>query len=600
MRRLYIIFIKRNTIILDKLKHLILLFAVFTGQFINAQQTVTLDETVFVHTNAAAFVSGETLLYKVYCLKSSDKTPSNISKIAYVELVDDSKKSVFKTKIVLENTTGQGDYFIPTTLKTGSYKLLGYTNWTLNKPTSELFQIDITIINPFKADESVKTEKTLVSENVNSSADKTVITANENSVTNTNVKLNLAKRIFENRELVDLKIETENPLFLDGNYSLSVRKIDNLTRQTPVSATEFATGSNNTTVIDLRNQSAKVYLPELRGEIISGKIIAKNSTDNIKNIFVALSLPGNSFAFEITRTDAQGNFIFNIKNIYYTPNINVQVINDNASNYNLTVNNNSEIEYSELSFAKAANLSIAVKETLLDRTISSQVENAYYHKKADNISKTPVLEPFYFPLAKEYVLDDFTRFKSLRETLTEVTTEIYTKQKGDKFYLHVNDPSIFPQLPESALVLIDGLYLENVNELINYNMKNIYKMDLIVGRYYVGAKSFNGLVSFTTFNKDFISTQTGSSIVKTAILRPQPKKIYNKIDYTNPADNERIPDFRNQLFWSPEVKLNTATNTFFTSDVAGTFEIRLEGFAKNGSAVSLKEIIEVKDPSANP
>ena len=184
--------------------------------------------------------------------------------------------------------------------------------------------------------------------------------------------------------------------------------------------------------------------------------------------------------------------------------------------------------------------------------------------------------------------------------MTEVATEIYHKQVGDKTYLHVTDPSVFPQLPDPALVLVDGLYLENQNDLMNYNMKNVYKIDLIIGRYYVGSKSFNGLINFTTFDKDFKSTQKANYIAKPTVLRPQPKKIYNKIEYTNSTDNARIPDFRNQLFWNPEVTFNNKNNnSFYTSDLSGTFEIRLEGFAKNGSPVSLKEVIEVKDQTSN-
>jgi hypothetical protein len=53
------------------------------------------------------FRYGEKLLYKIY-LKSSDKTPSNISKVSYVELVDNTKQTIFKNKIILENTIKQG------------------------------------------------------------------------------------------------------------------------------------------------------------------------------------------------------------------------------------------------------------------------------------------------------------------------------------------------------------------------------------------------------------------------------------------------------------------------------------------------------------
>jgi hypothetical protein len=566
------------------------LFVLINTQLSSAQQTVTLDETIFIHTNAVTLVSGETLLYKVYCLKSSDKTPSGISKVAYVELVDDNKKSVFKTKIALENASGQGDYFIPTTLKTGTYKLIGYTNWMLNKPFSELFQLNINIVNPYKVDEKTASQN-IFAGNTNTTAE---------SLKNENVNLNLNKKIFSNRELVDLKIKSSNANYTNGTYSLSVRKLDNIPAQNQISAVNFAAATAYPVVLDLKNENQKIILPEVRGEIISGKINAKNNSDKIDNISVGLSIPGKSFAFKVVQTDKNGNFIFNVNQTFYSPNIILQIIDEKANNYELTVNNAPEIDYTKVSFEKDAKLSYTIKESLLERSISSQVENAYFHKKVDNIEKTPTVEPFYYPLTKEYILDDYTRFKTLKETITEVAVEAYSKQKDDKLYLHVNDPSVFPQLPNPALVLVDGLYLENQNDLLTYNMKNVYKIEIIVGRYYVGAKSFNGLISFTTFDKDFKSTQTGSFIAKPTILRPQPKKIYNKVKYENTADNERIPDFRNQLFWNPDVQLNQDSETsFYTSDLSGTFEIRLEGFTKSGIPVSIKENIEIQNTSAN-
>ncbi len=591
MRRLYIFFIKHKTTILDRLKHIILLLVLINTQFSRAQQTISLDETLYVHSNASSFVTGETLLYKVYCLKSSDKTPSNISKIAYVEIVDNNHKSVFKTKIALENGVGQGDYFIPTTLKTGNYKLVGYTNWMLNKPISELFQLNLNIINPYKTDEKTNAEKILAS---SSKANNT------EGLKNGNVTLNLNKKTFSNRELVNLKVQSAQTDFESGNYSLSVRKLDNIPATEKISAVEFASNPSYPIALDTQKQDQKIVLPELRGEIISGSISAKNGTDKIANISVGLSIPGKSFAFKVVKTDMYGNFIFNIGETFYTSNIILQIIDEKASAYNLAINNGPEIDYSKLSFEKNTSLSYTFKESLLERSVASQVENAYFHKKVDNIEKSPSTDAFYYPIAKEYVLDDYTRFKTLKETITEVVVEIYSKQKDNNLYLHVTDPSVFPQLPESALLLVDGQYIDNANDLALYSMKNVYKVELIVGRYFLGPRSFNGLISFTTFNKDFKSTQTGSFIAKPTILRPQPKKIYNKVKYESGSDNDRIPDFRNQLLWNPNVQLNNDSETsFYTSDLTGTFEIRLEGFTKNGIPVSVTENIEVQNTAVN-
>ena len=575
---------------------------IFSAQLTNAQQTVTLDETVFIHANASTFVSGETILFKIYCLKSSDKSPSTISKIAYVELVDENKKSVFKTKIALRNSTGEGDYFIPTTVKTGNYKLISYTTWMLNKKVTDYFQIDITIINPFKSDIKNGTENKLnLSDSSNQLANKTETAPASGNIAESNpdIKVILPKKTFSNRELVDLRIESANSSFQDGNYSLSVKRIDNISTKKQISANEFVASSREVAILDIQNSDNKLHLPEARGQIISGKITSKTGTDDLKNKFIGLSLPGKSFAFEISQTDAQGNFIFYLKDTFYTSSITVQLIDEKANNYTLLLNEDPEINYEGLSFPAFANLSYTLKESILDRSVSAQIENAYFHKKMDNISKTPAVEPFYTPLAKQYVLDDYTRFKTLKETSTEVVIDIFIRQKDGKNYLHVNDPNVFPQLPEPALVLVDGLYLENQDDLMNYPMKNVYKVDIIIGRYFVGAKPFNGLISFTTFDKDFTSTLTGSSLVKSNILSPKPKKIYNKIEYVNPNEESRIPDYRNQLYWVPELKLNSNNTSFYTSDISGNFEIRLEGFTKNGTPVSVSEFIEVKDASAN-
>jgi hypothetical protein len=57
-------------------------------------------------------------------------------------------------------------------------------------------------------------------------------------------------------------------------------------------------------------------------------------------------------------------------------------------------------------------------------------------------------------------------------------------------------------------------------------MKNVYKVEIIVGRYFLGSYVFNGLVSFTTFNNDFKSLEDNSLILRKVILRPLPKKKY--------------------------------------------------------------------------
>jgi len=64
------------------------------------------------------------------------------------------------------------------------------------------------------------------------------------------------------------------------------------------------------------------------------------------------------------------------------------------------------------------------------------------------------------------------------------------------------------------------------------------------------------------------------------------------------SDNKfnRIPDYRNQLLWIPNFKLDRQEKIikFFTSDNKGVYEICLEGFTNDGKPVSLKQNITIK------
>ncbi|HEU4788435.1 MAG TPA: hypothetical protein VFS71_02025 [Flavobacterium sp.] len=127
-------------------------------------------------------------------------------------------------------------------------------------------------------------------------------------------------------------------------------------------------------------------------------------------------------------------------------------------------------------------------------------------------------------------------------------------------------------------------------------MKNITKISVIPGLYYLGPKAFNGLISFTTKGQDYVSTQSGPYILDASVLRPSIKKEYYTPDYTDKSKNERIPDYRYQLLWLPQLTLANNENpvSFYTSDVTGTFEITLEGFTDQGIPVSLKDTFEVQ------
>ncbi|MCP2026823.1 hypothetical protein L1276_001967 [Flavobacterium sp. HSC-32F16] len=546
-----------------------------------------INESIFITPNSNSYLTGETLRYNLFCLNKLNNTVSPYSKIAYVELVDNSKKSVFKHKLFLEKGVANGDFFIPTTLETGNYKLVGYTSWMLNKSDSNYFNIDIYIVNPYQTNKNPKPEKSSIPQDITASS----------SVSTSGLALSLAKKIFANRELIDLKIKTESEDFSKGNYTVSVRKIDALVSKSKLNFTEYnASNPNQSNSIKTENFA----IPELRGEIISGKIIAKTAGNSLVNKNIAISIPEKNFEFKISKTDQNGQFSFILDKPSPNSNIIIQLIDSDKENYGIEIDKPKSLNLESLKF-NTFELSSNFNEILKERAIASQIENAYYNITKDSIALVKDSKKFYDPISKQYVLDDFNRFPTLKETIIEIVKEMYFTQTKGKYELHLHDYDVNYELSSPALVLVDGLIVQDINELFEYKMSNVYKINIVNGGYFYGTKLFNGLISFTTKNFDYVSKLDGSFIIKPEILRPLGKKNYYQPDYSDKTKNARIPDYRHQLLWLPDFKLKTTEEniSFAASDVNGPFEIIVEGFSSSGKPVYTKEIIEVKDSQIN-
>lgn len=587
MWRLYFFFIKHKTIILDRLKHILLVFALSIQQFIFAQTNSSindlniidkkLNESIYISTNANSFLTGETLFYKIFCMDRSTNIGTKFSKVAYVQLVDSNKKTILTHKVFLNNATGSGDFFIPTTLETGNYKLIGYTNWMLNKEASGYFNIDIYIVNPYKENPSDVTATTEVSQ--------------PNAEKNENIFFELKNKSFNSREQIELGIKTNLDEYAKGSYMLSVRKADGFTTQKK----QIFASLNNDSYNEIK--SAQIVLPELRGEIITGKISSK--TAEIKNKKVALSIVAKNYDLKIVKTDDQGRFTFNLEKSNSNSNIIIQIIEDNKQDYEIEIDKPKDIDFSKLTFP-GTQFNADFKKIITDRLISSQIENAYYDVKKDSITESKATTPFYGLASEEFIFDSYTRFPNIEETITEIIKGVYYRKNNNIYSIHVfdNDENYESSLP--ALITVDGLILDNLNEFFAYNPKNLYKVNVVRGIYYYGAKSFNGIVAFTTKNGDYETKLSGKFVIRPELIRPLAKKEYFQPDYKT-SKNTRIPDYRHQLLWMPEIDLSKPNSavTFQTSDISGKFEIVLEGFSSSGKPVYITETFEVKDPISN-
>jgi len=111
----------------------------------------SLIEKVFAHTDKNFYLAGEIVWFKLYVVNSDDNKPIDLSKVAYVEILDKDQKSVLQAKIALEKGTGSGSLYIPLSFNSGVYTLRAYTNWMKNFDPGYYFWKPVTIVNSTKS-----------------------------------------------------------------------------------------------------------------------------------------------------------------------------------------------------------------------------------------------------------------------------------------------------------------------------------------------------------------------------------------------------------------------------------------------------------------
>ncbi len=124
-------------------------------EFINALDRYNknyLPEKIYVHTDKDAYLAGELMWYRIYYVDGFFNKPLDVSKVAYVELIDQSLESVYQAKVSLDPAESNGSIHLPLHLASGIYQFKVYTNYMKNFGEELFFEKQIAIYNTLSSD----------------------------------------------------------------------------------------------------------------------------------------------------------------------------------------------------------------------------------------------------------------------------------------------------------------------------------------------------------------------------------------------------------------------------------------------------------------
>ena len=166
------------------------------------------QEKLFLHTDKDFYAAGEILWFKIYAVDGTFHRPSELSKIAYIEILNERNEPVLQNMVSLVPGKNNGSFYLPTSLNTGYYTIRAYTSWMKNFGAATFARKPVYIVNPAKPG-LMNTSNTAQEEQ----------TAAGNAV-----RIETSKKQYGKREPVTINFSTGKP----SRVSVSVYRTDNL------------------------------------------------------------------------------------------------------------------------------------------------------------------------------------------------------------------------------------------------------------------------------------------------------------------------------------------------------------------------------------
>jgi hypothetical protein len=345
------------------------------------------------------------------------------------------------------------------------------------------------------------------------------------------------------------------------------------------------------------------FLPEIQGQIISGKVTDKLTKEPVWNIEVYLSYVGPHSQIYICKTNSAGEFSFSPGEEFSDKELVIQ-LDDKKGKYVLLLNDEFSNSFKEQHPQPALKNEYKdyILRCMINRQITAAYEGAYEGDSAHvfkrDSPKTWALSPFYGDPDESIALSDYIKLPVMEEVLVELLKSVYISVRKGVKYILIIDKNNNEIIGNSPLYLIDGVPVFDPSIILNLEPASVKNISVVSSKYYYGDMVFDGILDIQTHDNKFENVTK----LKTAI-RQKPEnggcaEVFASPRYeTEKTAGSRIPDYRNTVYWNPEIKTDnqgTASFSFYTSDDTGYFDIIVEGITYNGQVGCGKFQIEVK------
>jgi hypothetical protein len=567
------------------------------GSIIKAQLQVSdpvsraYREKVFIHLDRKLYLTGELVRFSVWCVDGSTNLLVDVSKIIYIELLNNQNNSIIREKVKLEGGRGQGYIDVPRHVRTGAYYLRAFTRWMTNSDPSCFFIARLYIVNPFlpveisKTDTSVYRAEPEKTGNIamHNLTDKPANSLGEELV----ISISKEKDIYGTRESVTLKITVTDRQGSPspGRFAISVFKDNRHPYLEPENICRYLYNDLSTGETE-NNKTPFDVLPENRGITLTGSIYDNIQQEPGSNVRLYVAIPGQIAKLYSCESGSDGLFYLQLFDHYGNQDIIIMPA-ENPERYSITLDDPFPDRYIELKnevFLPGEDMIIFIRQLM----INLQIEDAYGKLDHGQELYRPDSRWGFYGRPDEYVIiDDYIKLPALEEVFFEIVKSVRITRRKDQYELTIIDPRTLLPILGKPLFLLDGVPVHDLNPvMLLLDPEEVERIDIVSSRYMMGDVSFSGIINVVTHDAEYDHFELPGYASRQSYQFLQVPIPFHAPDYSLSADSLRyIPDYRNTLYWDPDVITGASGEAeikFYTADEVTRYRIVIQGISDRG------------------
>jgi len=566
-------------------------------------------ESMLIHIDRQEYVSGENIWFRIYCLEKDGY--SNLSKLAYIELIDPHGYSAARKKVLLKEGKGHGHLSIPDSLTGGMYQLLGYTNRMRNFGEASFFKDTLLVFNPEKgfpkntekwADKLITREtdsRDTTAERLNQDTPKAVPSPTQANRSSADpfIRLEGLKKQYTPGSKINLNL-LRQPGDSLSSLSISVHKVASpFSEQQLQELQKKSTSSNEKAspegAYPIKDQSYQ-YAPEQKGIILRGKIVQQDDQP-YRNGIVHLSFVDSLTRIQVRKTNKNGEFRFFLYPDQFQKDL---VISPGNSNARLIVRLEDKFvnQYSFRSHFGYDLLQENYIHYLKDIYLNHRIQEHYQQESisADRSHFKPQWTRYSFYEKPDAVLefDEYILLDSLREYFYELVPGVRTITKSKESFLQVVHQSTGQFMNGSPALIVDGVICLDKEHFFSISPGSCEYMEIVQKPLLLHNRIYYGVISLYTKNKDLQGTKLTENASRVEYTLFDPASDF--MDQKPEADH--MPWFRNTLYWNPNLQLSPegrGSVSFSSGDGNAWYAFEMMAIDKNGNPLRSTRYFQV-------